>query len=49
MSRYKVGLKHRGIIDCAAVRKPLRNITEEEEKEYLTAIEKLDYMDVTKL
>ena len=49
MSRYKVGLKHRGIIDCVAVRKPLRSITEEEEKEYLTAIEKLDYMDVTKL
>jgi len=49
MSRYKVGLKHRGIISCAAMRKPLREITPEEEREYLKAIEALDYLDPTKL
>ena len=49
MSRYKVGLKHRGIIAEAAMRRPLREITPEEEKEYLDAIEAMDYLDPTKL
>ncbi len=49
MSRYKVGLKHRGIIADASVRKPLRDITPAEEKEYLEAIEAMNYLDVTKL
>lgn len=48
MSRYKVGLKHRGIIADAAMRRPCREITEAEEKEYLAAIEALDYTDPTK-
>lgn len=49
MSRYKVGLRHRGIIAEAAMRRPLREITPEEEKAYLDAIEALHYLDVTKL
>lgn len=49
MSRYKVCLKHRGIIESAEVRKPLRNITAEEEKELIDAIESMNYTDVTKL
>lgn len=48
MSRYKVGLKHRGIIADSSVRKPLRNITPEVEKAYIEAIEALDYTDPTK-
>lgn len=48
MSRYKVGLKHRGVIAEAAMRRPLREITAEEEKEYLDAIEAMEYLDVTK-
>lgn len=48
MSRYKVGLKHRGIIKSATVRKPLREITKDEEKIYLDAIEAMGYTDITK-
>lgn len=48
MSRYKVGLRHRGIISCAAMRRPLREITPEEEQAYLAAIEAMDYTDPTK-
>ena len=48
MSRYKVGLKHRGIISCAAMRRPLREITPEEEAAYLATIEAMDYTDPTK-
>lgn len=48
MSRYKVGLKHRQVIKSAAMRRPLREITPEEEREYIAQIEKMDYLDVTK-
>lgn len=48
MSRYKIGLKERGIIKCSAVRRPLRNLSPEEEHMFLEQIKALDYLDVTK-
>lgn len=48
MSRYKVGLKHRGVIESAQVRRPLREITAEEEKELIETIEAMHYTDITK-
>lgn len=48
MARYKVGLHHRGIIGCAAMRRPLRELTAEEEQDYLNAIEAMEYLDPTK-
>ena len=48
MARYKAALKHRGIIASAAMRKPLRELTAQEEKEFIEQIESMDYLDVTK-
>ncbi len=48
MSRYKIGLKERGVIKCSAVRKPLRDLTPEEEHNYLEQIKSMDYLDITK-
>ena len=47
MSRYKVGLKHRGVIKCAAVRKPLRSISRESEVELIAELERLRYLDTS--
>lgn len=47
MSRYKVGLKYRGVIKSAAMRRPLREITAQEEKVYLDAIEAMGFTDIT--
>ena len=48
MARYKAALKHRGVIASAAVRRPLRELTPEEEKEFLETIERMDYTDITR-
>lgn len=48
MARYKACLKHRGIIKSASVRKPLRELTQEEEMALINQIESMDYLDVTK-
>lgn len=49
MSRYKVCLKHRGVIAHDSIREPLRTISPEEQKELIDAIEKMNYLDLTKL
>lgn len=49
MARYKACLKHRGVIRSAAMRSPLRMLTEQEEKELLSAIEALHYTDTSVL
>lgn len=48
MARYKAALKHRGIIASSAVRKPLRELTREEEKEFIGQIERMGYTDITR-
>ncbi len=48
MSRYKIGLRERRIIQCSRVRRPLRDLSPEEEKTFLEQIKALDYLDVTK-
>lgn len=48
MSRYKIGLKERGVIKCSAVRRPLRSLTQEEECAFLEQIKSMDYLDATK-
>lgn len=48
MSRYKAALKHRGVIASKAIRRPLRELTEGEEKVFLEKLETMDYTDVTK-
>ena len=44
MSRYKVCLKHRGVIAHDSIREPLRTISPEEQKELIDAIEKMNYL-----
>lgn len=48
MSRYKIGLRERGVIKCSAVRRPLRSLTQEEECAFLEQIKSMDYLDATK-
>ena len=45
MSRYKVGMRYRGIIEDATMRRPLQEITAEEEKTMLAALEAMDFLD----
>lgn len=47
MARYKACLKHRGVIQCQRVRRPLRELTEMEEKDLIEKIEALDYLNVS--
>lgn len=47
MARYKEGLKRRGVIQCAAVRSPLRALTDKERFEYFEAIDRLGYTKVS--
>lgn len=48
MARYKVGLRHRGIIEDAAMRRPLCELTPVEEANFISTIEAMDYLDPTK-
>lgn len=45
MSRYKVGMRHRGLIADATMRRPLREITPEEEQKLLAGLEAADYQN----
>lgn len=47
IARYKEGLKRRGVIRCAAVRSPLRPLTDRERAEYFEALDRLAYTEVT--
>ena len=49
MSRCKVCLTHRGVLAHDSIREPLRTISPEEQKELIDAIEKMNYLDPTKL
>ena len=49
MSHYKVGMRHRGIIENAKMRRPLREITPEEEQQLLSGLEAVAYLDPTVL
>jgi 4-hydroxy-tetrahydrodipicolinate synthase len=49
MARYKEGLKRRGIIKTAAVRSPLRALSDSERATYFAAIDQLDYLDPGKI
>lgn len=48
MARYKAALKYRGVIASKAVRRPLRELTEGEEKLLFEKLESMDYTDITK-
>jgi len=47
MSRYKVGMRTRGLITDATMRRPLREITETEEQALLSGLEAVGYLDPT--
>jgi len=47
MSRYKVGMRTRGLITDATMRRPLREITEAEEQALLSGLEAVGYLDPT--
>lgn len=47
MSCYKVGMRQRGLIQNATMRRPLREITAEEEQSLLAGLEALNYLDPT--
>ena len=49
MARYKAVLKRRGVIGCAAMRRPFRGLTPEEEKKFFETIDALAYLSPDEL
>jgi 4-hydroxy-tetrahydrodipicolinate synthase len=49
IARYKDGLVRRGVIDCAAVRGPLRMLTDDERAKFHADLDRLAYLDSTSL
>ena len=47
IARYKAGLVRRGVIACAAVRSPLRTLTDGERSKFFADLDRLAYTDPT--